>query len=305
MKGIILAGGAGTRLLPATEVIIKQFLPVYDKPMIFYPLSTLMLAGIRDILIISTPKALPLFEQLLGDGQRWGINISYAAQPKPEGLAQAFVIGEAFIKDSPCALILGDNFFYAAGLAKLLRDAAQTMHGASIFAYPVRDPRAFGVVETDRFGHAVSIEEKPENPRSDMAITGLYFYDTSVASIARTVTPSERGELEISSINNTYMDRGDLSVVRLHRGTAWLDMGTPEDLMIAANYVHTVESRQGYKIACLEEIAWRLGYLSSAQVETAAASYSDHYRDYLLDLLRIPVSNYSLSDGKSFELEAL
>jgi glucose-1-phosphate thymidylyltransferase len=268
MKGIILAGGMGTRLSPVTQVISKQLLPVYDKPMIYYPLSTLMFAGIRDILVISTPQALPHYR-------------AHVEQARPEGLAQAFLLGERFIGGAACALALGDNIFYGAGLARVIREAARIDRGASVFAYPVANPREFGIVEFDAEGRAVSIEEKPARPKSHFAVTGLYFYDADVVDIARGVKPSPRGELEITAVNEVYMKRGTLNVVRLARGTAWLDTGTTDNLLAASNFVHTVESRQGYKIACPEEIAWRLGYISAEDVLALASEIRNSYGDYL------------------------
>ena len=287
MKGIILAGGSGTRLYPATQVVSKQLLPVYDKPMVYYPLSTLMLAGIREILLISTPQDTPRFEQLLGDGRKWGVNISYAVQPRPEGLPQAFIIGAEFIGNGPCSLILGDNIFYGHDLTRQLQAPLAKTTGASLFAYQVQDPERSGVVEFDKSGKVISIEEKPKFPKSRYAVTGFFVYDNKVVDIARALKPSARGELEITDISNEYLRRGELSVTLLGRGVAWLDTGTHESLMQASMFIETIEKRQGLKIACPEEIAYRMGYIDAAQLEAnAAAMGSSPYGKYLRDVLK-------------------
>ncbi len=285
-KGIVLAGGSGTRLHPMTRVISKQLLPVYDKPMIYYPLSTLMLAGIRDILLISTPHDLPAYRQLLGDGSDWGIEIKYAHQDNPGGLAQAFLIGETFIGDHSVSLILGDNIFYGHDLAPALQKAAQLPDGATVFAYHVSDPERYGVVSFDEHGQAIDIEEKPVNPRSNYALTGLYFFDSRVVDIAKNVTPSARGELEITDVMRAYLERGQLRVRHLGRGHAWLDTGTPSSLLQAASFIEMIDCRQGLRICCPEEVAWRLGYISTEQLEQLAGRLSKgDYGKYLLRLV--------------------
>jgi len=287
MKGIVLAGGSGTRLYPITMGVSKQLLPVYDKPMVYYPLSVLMLAGIREVLLISTPDDISGFERLLGDGSRFGMNLSYAVQESPDGLAEAFIIGEEFIGDSSVCLVLGDNVFYGQGFSPLLRKAAQRKHGATVFGYQVRDPERFGVVEFDGQNRAVSIEEKPVNPKSNYAVTGLYFYDNRVIELAKAIKPSSRGELEITCINQAYLESGDLQVELLGRGFAWLDTGTHESLLEASQFVETIEKRQGYKIACLEEIAFNNGWLSFNYLKSVADSMlGNSYGKYLLSFLK-------------------
>lgn len=287
MKGIILAGGSGTRLYPITQVVSKQLLPVYDKPMIYYPLSVLMLSGLQDILIISTPHDLPNFKRLLGDGSKWGLTLSYATQPRPEGLAQAFIIGREFIGNDNTCLILGDNIFYGHGLPGYIKPAIQRTRGATVFGYWVKDPQRYGVVDFDQHGRVIDISEKPEKPNSNWVVTGLYFYDNRVLDIAADLKPSARGELEITDVNKAYLETGDLYVQKIGRGIAWLDTGTHDSLMQASSFIETIEERQGLKVSCIEEIAYRMGYITSEQLEKLAISFGNNgYGRYLIDLLK-------------------
>lgn len=298
-KGIILAGGAGTRLYPLTRATSKQLLPVYDKPMVYYPLSVLMLAGIREVLLISTPEDISGFQRLLGDGSEIGLSIQYAIQPRPEGLAQAFIIGREFVGRDHCALVLGDNLFYGQSFHSMLLEAASRREGATIFGYPVKDPQRYGVVEFDPAGKVISLEEKPKQPRSHYAVPGLYFYDNNVLDIAANIAPSPRGELEITDVNRVYLERGALRVERFSRGFAWLDTGSHETLLQAAQYVQTIEARQGLKIACIEEIAFRKGFIDAAQLERLGKAINNDYGRYLLDVLKEPLNPKHVVGGLS------